>query len=79
MSTSTLRRKFYSALGCAPSDYVHRVRIGAATAMLLAENMPVLDVCSQVGYMSLSSFNRQFRKLTDESPREMRSRMQNKA
>lgn len=79
MSTSTLRRKFYSALGCAPSDYVHQVRIGAATAMLLAENMPVLDVCSQVGYMSLSSFNRQFRKLTGESPREMRTRMQNKS
>lgn len=47
--------------------------------MLLAENMPVLDVCSQMGYMSLSSFNRQFRKLTGESPRELRSRMQNKA
>ena len=45
--------------------------------MLLAENMPVLDVCSQVSYMSLSSFNRQFRKLTGESPREMRIRMQN--
>lgn len=45
--------------------------------MLLAENMPVHDVCSQVGYMSLSSFNRQFRKLTGESPREMRTRMQN--
>ena len=28
--------------------------------------------------MSLSSFNRQFRKLTGESPREMRSRMQKK-
>ena len=39
--------------------------------------MPVLDVCSQVGYMSLSSFNRQFRKLTGESPREMRILMQN--
>lgn len=54
------------------------VRIGAANAMLLAENIPVLDVCSQVGYMSLSSFNRQFRKLTGESPRELRTRMQNK-
>lgn len=39
--------------------------------------MPVLDVCSQMGYMSLSSFNRQFRKLTGESPREMHTRMQN--
>ena len=77
MSTSTLRRKFYNALGCAPSDYVHRVRIGAATAMLVAENMPVLDVCCQVGYMSLSSFNRHFRKLTSESPRETRTHMQN--
>lgn len=60
MSTSTLRRKFYSALGCAPSDYVHRVRIGAATAMLLAENIPVLDVSSQVGYMSLRASTASF-------------------
>jgi hypothetical protein len=28
--------------------------------------------------MSLSSFNRQFRKLTGESPREMRNRMRKK-
>lgn len=75
MSVSTLRRKFYSALECAPSDYIHRVRIGAATVMLSAENKSILEICHQVGYMSLSSFNRQFRKLTGESPREMRNRM----
>ena len=45
--------------------------------MLLAENMPVQDVCSQMGYMSLSSFTRQFRKLTGESPRELRTHKQN--
>ena len=60
--------KFYSALECAPSDYIHRVRIGAATVMLSAENKSILGICHQVGYMSLSSFNRQFRKLTGESP-----------
>ena len=78
MSVSTLRRKFYSALECAPSDYIHRVRIGAATVMLSAENKSILEICHQVGYMSLSSFNRQFRKLTGESPREMRNRMRKK-
>ena len=61
MSVSTLRRKFYSALECAPS-----------------ENKSILEICHQVGYMSLSSFNRQFRKLTGESPREMRNRMRKK-
>ena len=74
MSVSTLRRKFYSALECAPSDYIHRVRIGAATVMLSAENKSILEICHQVGYMSLSSFNRQFRKLTGESPRRMRKK-----
>ena len=54
MSVSTLRRKFYSALECAPSDYIHRVRIGAATVMLSAENKSILEICHQVGYMSLS-------------------------
>ena len=66
------------ALECAPSDYIHRVRIGAATVMLSAENKSILEICHQVGYMSLSSFNRQFRKLTGESPREMRNRMRKK-
>ena len=44
MSVSTLRRKFYSALECAPSDYIHRVRIGAATVMLSAENKSILEM-----------------------------------
>ena len=37
----------------------------------------MVDIHSQVGYMSLSSFNCQFRKLTGENPRKMRTRMQN--
>lgn len=71
-SEATLRRKFRQAVGCAPLEYLHRIRVEAASAMLRSENKTVLEICEQVGYSSPSSFNREFRRLTGKSPREAR-------
>lgn len=71
-SEATLRRKFRQAVGCAPLEYLHRIRVEAASAMLRSENKSVLEICEQVGYSSPSSFNREFRRLAGKSPREMR-------
>ncbi len=71
-SEATLRRKFRQAVGCAPLEYLHRVRVEAASAMLRAGNKTVLEISEQVGYSSPSSFNREFRRLAGTSPREVR-------
>ena len=53
-------------------QYLHRIRVEAASAMLRSENKTVLEICEQVGYSSPSSFNREFRRITGKSPREAR-------
>ncbi len=75
VSPPTLRRKFHQAVGCSPLDYLHRVRVEAAVSMLHLEHKTILEICNQVGYSTPSSFNRQFRRITGESPQEVRRRL----
>lgn len=77
MSVPTLRRKFIQAVGYSPNDYLHQIRIRNATSMLTNSNLSILDISNSVGYTSISSFNRQFLKITNESPLAFRKRTHN--
>lgn len=70
ISQPTLRRSFLEFTGCAPLEYVHKVRIHNAAVMLLSSERSVLDIAGSTGYTTLSSFNRQFFKHFGMSPRE---------
>ncbi len=72
MSETHFRRIFKSATGNSPLDYIKKLRIGIAKALLMNENITVLEISSQSGYNTLSSFNRDFRKLTGVSPSKFR-------
>lgn len=72
MSAATLRRKFEQALSLSPLDYLHEVRIRTAISMITLENKSILEICNRVGYNSQSSFNRQFLKITGQSPMKYR-------
>jgi AraC-like DNA-binding protein len=74
MSAQTLWRLFLAATGCSPQQYLTRVRMQMATALLLESERSILDVSLDVGYESVSSFNRHFRALKGMSPREFRRR-----
>ena len=52
-------------------DYIHKLRISKSRA-LIAEGMPIIDVCYAVGFSSLSTFIRAFRAATDMTPSEYR-------
>jgi AraC-like DNA-binding protein len=43
------------------SDYLTMLRIGAACKLLADSEMPVTDICFDVGYSNVSNFNRVFR------------------
>ena len=58
-SKSTLQRDMIDFTGLAPMQYIHHLRMKRAT-LLLAEDIPVADVAFDVGYNTLSSFNRHF-------------------
>lgn len=52
-------------------DYIHKLRISKSRA-LIADGMPIIDVCYAVGFSSLSTFIRAFRAATDMTPSEYR-------
>ena len=59
MSKSTLQRDMIAFTGMSPMQYIHHLRMKRAT-ILLTGGMPVADVAFDVGYNTLSSFNRHF-------------------
>ena len=61
LSKSTLQREMIIFTGMAPMQYIHHLRMKRAT-ILLEGDMPVADVAFEVGYNTLSSFNRHFLK-----------------
>jgi AraC-like DNA-binding protein len=74
LSVTHFRRLFLKAIRRSPLRYVAQLRIQMASALLENTNRTVLDISHEVGYDSLSSFNRQFRAQTGMSPREWRRR-----
>lgn len=71
-SKSTLRRDMIAFTGMAPLQYVHHLRIKRAAAMLLGRDSSIAQVSLDVGYGSLSSFNRQFHSAFGMSPSQWR-------
>ena len=65
---SRLFKKYYDTTIL---DYIHKLRISKSRA-LIAEGMPIIDVCYAVGFSSLSTFIRAFRAATDMTPSEYR-------
>lgn len=58
-SKSTLQRDMIDFTGMPPLKYIHYLRMKRA-AVLLKQNTPVADVAFEVGYNTISSFNRHF-------------------
>jgi AraC-like DNA-binding protein len=71
-SESNLRRLFVQVTGRSPRDYLTYLRIQVATALLENTSLRVLDIAGRIGYPTLSSFNRHFRRIMRRSPRQWR-------
>ena len=67
-SVTSFRRFFSKTMHTSPFEFLYSVRIKAAVNLLQTTSLPVSDVASRVGYQSLSSFNRHFRRLAGMSP-----------
>jgi len=71
-STFYLCKVFKKATGMCFTEFVSRTRVEKAKELLLHPNLRVSEVAYQVGFQSLTHFNRIFRKLVGESPSEYR-------
>lgn len=72
MSPTHFRRMFKKAAGRSPARHLTNLRIRMAAALLESTQRKVLDIAMEVGYSTLSSFNRHFKTVIGMSPRELR-------
>ena len=73
LSPSGLHRTFRRHTRQTVSQYLTRLRIGRACALLSSGTMPIGQIAGAVGYDSLANFNRQFKALKGTTPREYRA------
>ena len=75
MSPTHFRRTFSSIMGFGALEYVNRIRITHATTLLRTTEMPVLDISEEIGYHTVSSFNRHFMEIIGAPPMKYRKQM----
>jgi AraC-like DNA-binding protein len=66
---------FHKATGLTFTDYVARVRLEDARTRLLNPNLRVSEIAYDVGFQSLTQFNRTFKRVFGQSPSEYRARL----
>ena len=73
LSASGLHRTFRRHTRQTVSQYLIRLRIGRACALLSSTTLPIGQIASDVGYDSFANFNRQFKALKATTPRAYRA------
>lgn len=68
-------KMFKQATGLTFTDYLARVRVEKVKNLLLNPHIRISEAAFQVGFQSLSQFNRVFRKISGESPTAYRERI----
>ena len=72
ISPNHLSEKFKQVTGINFVDYIARIRFEKACVLLQDPNLRISEIAFAVGFQSLSQFNRVFKKLTGESPSQLR-------
>ena len=75
MSTFYFCKMFKKEKGINFTDYVSRARIEKAKNLLLNPNLRVSEIAYEVGFQSLTHFNRVFKKVAGCSPSQYRSKL----
>lgn len=77
VNTSTFHfcKMFKKATGLHFTEYVSRVRTEKAKNLLLNPNLRISEIAYQVGFQSLTHFNRVFKKITGQSPTAYRAQL----
>lgn len=74
-STFYFCKLFKKVTGLNFTAYVSRVRIESAKNLLLNPNLRISEIAYEVGFQSLTHFNRVFKKVVGESPTEFREKL----
>jgi AraC-like DNA-binding protein len=60
--------QFRAATGCRPHEYLLLCRIERAKAMLLQQDMPIVEIALSVGFQAQAHFSTVFKRLTSQTP-----------
>ncbi|UJX39476.1 AraC family transcriptional regulator [Desulfovibrio sp. JY] len=71
MSTSAFHRAFKDVTSLSPIQYLKKVRLNKARSLLVEDGLRASDAARQVGYESVSQFNREFKRYFGASPRQL--------
>jgi AraC-like DNA-binding protein len=74
MSERTFRRSFHTALGQSPLEYMLRLRMNSASALLSTTSLSIKEIAARTGFSSPSDFSRTFRKFTRSAPNDYRKK-----
>jgi len=74
-STFYFCKMFKKFTGINFTEFLSRVRIESARNLLLNPNLRISEIAYEVGFQSLTHFNRVFKKVTGQSPTEFRSHL----
>lgn len=69
-------RQFRAAVGCSPHEYLTRVRMDKARALLAGTRLPLAQVAARVGYQTQAHFTGVFHRYVGTTPRAFRLRAQ---
>ncbi len=75
MSAFYFCKMFKKATGLTFTDYLARIRVEKVKNLLLNPNKRISEAAYEVGFQSLSQFNRVFRRIAGESPTTYRDRL----
>jgi AraC-like DNA-binding protein len=68
MAVSTLHHHFWALTAMSPLQYQKQIRLQAARARMLADDVDAATVAFEVGYESASQFNREYSRLFGQPP-----------
>jgi AraC-like DNA-binding protein len=71
-SPTHFRRLFRAALSKSPLEYLTQLRIQQAAGLLEGTEQGISEIAREAGFLTLSSFNRHFKRITGASPRQWR-------
>ncbi|MED1204100.1 bifunctional transcriptional activator/DNA repair enzyme AdaA [Heyndrickxia acidicola] len=75
VSSFYLERLFKQLTSETPRTYLEKVRIDKASHLLKTTDLPVIDICFESGFRSLSNFYKVFRGVNECSPSHYRKKM----
>ena len=77
LNPRTFKRRFFSATGSSPLEYIQSLRIEEGKYLLETSDLPTEQVGAEVGYEDPASFRRLFKRLTGVTPARYRRRYRN--